>query len=168
MILKDVEDAEGLDLDTGDETLRRLYRYWTERRGAKPYPARSDIDPLEFGYALGHVSLVDVLENPRRFRYRLVSTSLTARLGYEMTGKFVDEIPSKEMRAYTTRLYAVAMQRRAPLHLRDEAMLDGRRWSHEALILPLSADGRSVNMLMIYRTTERPVASQWSRQPWAS
>ncbi len=157
MNLKEVASAEALERETGDGALKRLYGYWVERRDAQRYPSRDDIDPLDFGYALGRVSLIDVLENPRRFRYRLVSTSLTARLGYEMTGKFLDEIPETEMRDYTERLYAAAVERRVPLHLRDEAMLDGRRWRHEALILPLSSDGTSVDMLMIYRTADSPV-----------
>jgi hypothetical protein len=156
MILREVDGAEPLDLDTSDETLKRLYRYWIERRGTRRYPSRDDIDPLDFAYAVGRVSLVDVLEDPRRFRYRLVSTTLTARLGYEMTGKFLDEIPGSEMRAYTERIYTTAMERLAPLHLRDDSLMDGRRWRHEALILPLSPDGRAVNMLMIYRTMEQP------------
>ena len=75
MILKEVASAEGLEPETGDEALKRLYCYWTERRGAKRYPSRDDIDPLDLGYALGRVSLVDVLENPRRYRYRLVSAT---------------------------------------------------------------------------------------------
>lgn len=156
MTVKEVASAEGLELETGDAALKRLYRYWTERRGAKRFPSRADIDPLDFGYALGRVSLVDVLEHPRRYRYRLVSTSLTARLGYEMTGKFLDQVPETEMRAYTERLYAAAVASRVPLHSRDEAMLDGRRWRHEALILPLSSDGDAVDMLLIYRTADPP------------
>ena len=154
MSLKEVESAERLEHVTSDEALKRLYRYWAERRGAKRYPSRDDIDPLDFGYALGRVSLVDVLENPRRYHYRLVSTSLTAGLGYEMTGKFMDEIPEPEVRHHTWQLYEAAVERRIPLHFRGEPMLDGRRWKSEALVLPLSSDQQAVDMLMIYRTAE--------------
>lgn len=157
MLLTEIDTAETLELKSSDAVLKRLYRYWAERRGAKRYPSRNDIDPLEFGFALGRVSLVDVVGQPRRFRYRLVSTSLTQRLGYEMTGKFLDEIPETEMRAYTERLYLTALEKGTPLHLQDEAMIDGRRWKHEALVLPLSSDGSSVDMLMIYRTAEPTV-----------
>jgi hypothetical protein len=156
MILKEVESAEGLGPETQDDALKRLYVYWTERRKGKRYPSRGDIDPLEFGYALGRVSLVEVLEGPRRFRYRLVSTSLTARLGYEMTGKFLEEIPESDMRRYTERLYAAAVERGISLYFRDAPTLDGRRWRTEGLILPLSSNGTSVDMLMIYRMTEPP------------
>lgn len=165
MNLKEVESAEGLELETGDEALKRLYRYWVERRGAKRYPSRDDIDPLDFGYALGWVSLIDVMENPLRFRYRLVSTTLTARLGYEMTGKFLDEMPEPEVRDHARRLYAAALERRIPLHFRDETMLDGRHWKTEALVLPLSSDQEAIDMLMIYRTAEASGPARFTPPP---
>lgn len=157
MVIKEIDSPAALEPETGDAAMKRLYLYWAERRGARRCPSRTDIDPLDFGYALGRVSLIDVLSHPRRFRYRLVSTSLTARLGYEMTGKFLDEIPETEMRAYTERLYLTALAKAVPLHVRDEAVIDGRRWKHEALVLPLSSDGGAVDMLMIYRTADPTV-----------
>lgn len=157
MRVKEIDSVEALEPETGDALLKRLYRYWTERRGAKRYPSRADIDPLDFAFALGRVSLIEVLDHPRRFRYRLVSTSHTARLGYEMTGKFLDEIPETEMRDYTERHYLMAVAKAVPLHVRDERVIDGRRWKHEALVLPLSSDGSAVDMLMIYRTADATV-----------
>jgi hypothetical protein len=152
----EIENVESLAALTADAALVRLYAYWRERRGAKRYPARRDIDPLDFGFALGRVSLVDVLGIPRRFRYRLVATILTEHLGYEMTGKYLDQIPETEMRAYTARLYAAALGQASPFFARDEIVLDGRQWKNEALVLPLSSDDRSIDMLMIYRATDRP------------
>lgn len=152
----DVTGLADLDRVAADADLKRLYRYWAERRGGRAFPARGDIDPVEFSYALGRVSLIEVLESPRRYYYRLVSTQLTDHLGYEMTGKFVDEIPEPEMRSFAERQYLRAVERRAPLYQSDEVVLDGRRWRHETLELPLSADGRNVNMLMIYRATSEP------------
>lgn len=150
-----IVDLEGV---TADADLKRLYQYWAERRAGRAFPARDDIDPLDFGYALGRVSLIEVLESPRRFYYRLVSTQLTSHLGYEMTGKFVDEIPEPEMRDFTERTYRRMVERRAPLYESDEVVLDGRRWRHETLALPLSADGRTITMLLVYRATREPGA----------
>ncbi|HYM04546.1 MAG TPA: PAS domain-containing protein [Stellaceae bacterium] len=153
----EVKDTESLEQATTDPVLKRLYAYWRQRRGAKRFPSRNEIDPLDFGFALGRVSLIEVLDGPRRFRYRLVATTLTEHLGYEMTGKYLDEIPESQMRTYTEALYAKALAVQAPYHTRDEIVLDDRRWKHEALVLPLSANDRTIDMLMIYRTTERPV-----------
>ena len=83
-----------------------------------------------------------------------------------MTGKALNDIPDQEMRAYTEWVYATAVERRTALHFRDEPVLDGRRWRTEALLLPLSSDGVSVDMLMIYRTTDMPqAAAAWVPAP---
>lgn len=153
MRVRGVQSLEGV---TTDAVLTRLYDYWLQRRGAKQFPSRNDIDPVDFRFALGRVSLIDVLDRPRRFRYRLVGTMVTEHLGYEMTGKFLDELPDSEVRAYLEQLYAQAVEDRAPLYEGDRVVLDGRLWKHETLVLPLSTDDRSVDMLMIYRATERP------------
>jgi hypothetical protein len=149
--------AADLDGVTDDSDLKRLHRYWTERRGVRPFPARAEIDPVEFGFALGRVSLIDVVHRPRRFRYRLVSTQMTKHLGYEMTGKFLDELPETDVRAYAERFYAETVLRALPLYQREETVLDGRRWSHQALSLPLSSDGNTIDMLMVYRVAGAPV-----------
>src|SRR5689334_13570664 len=77
------------------DVIERLTAYWHQRAAGRTFPARADIDPLDFPYALGRVSLVEVHPGADgyRYRYRLVSTELTERLGFEMTGKFADEIP---------------------------------------------------------------------------
>lgn len=153
MMVRSVQSLEGV---TTDAVLMRLYDYWLQRRGAKQFPSRNDIDPVDFGFALGRVSLIDVLDRPRRFHFRLVGTMITEHLGYEMTGKFLDELPDVEARAYLEHLYAQAVEDRAPLYESGQVVLDGRLWKHETLVLPLSTDDRSIDMLMIYRATERP------------
>jgi hypothetical protein len=145
---------------TRDDALKRLYIYWTDRRGTKRFPSRRDIDPLDFGFAVGRVSLIDVVGSPVRFRYRLVSTTLTRHLGYEMTGKFLDEVPEPEMQVFTRNFYMKALDLRAPFFESGEFVIDARHWRHETLVLPLSADETTINMLMIYRRTEPPIAVQ--------
>jgi hypothetical protein len=154
----EVKSAEDLAALPRDDAARRLYRYWCERRAAKSFPSRDDVDPLDFTYAIGHVSLIEVLHAPLRFRYRLVSTSLTEHLGYEMTGKFIDDIPEPELRIFTRDFYTKAVDLAAPLYESGEFVRDGRCWRHETLVLPLSADSRTINMLLIYRKTDRPTA----------
>jgi hypothetical protein len=47
-----------------DERLLRLFAYWTEKAAGRVCPARRDIDPLEFDYLLGDISLIEVLRDP--------------------------------------------------------------------------------------------------------
>ena len=136
--------------------LRQFYDYWDSRRGERRFPARSALDPMDFKFALGRASLVDVMRDPLRFRYRLVASYLTDHLGFEMTGKLADEIPAPGMRAYTVASYTRAVEANAPLHQAEDVMLDGQRWRHEALFLPLSTDGDTIDMLAVCRVTDPP------------
>jgi hypothetical protein len=47
---------------------------------------------------LGNVVLIDVLYQPLRFCYRLVSVNLVQRDDFDMTGKMVDELPESQFR----------------------------------------------------------------------
>ena len=146
----------GLKGFTNNNVLLRLYDYWLAKRGVRLFSSRRDLDVLEFSFAINWLSLVDVLDKPRRFRYRLVSTTLTDRLGYEMTGKYVDHIPEDEVRSYVKDLYTRAVDLRAPLYEKSTRTFDYKVWQHEVLVLPLSSDGTNIDMLMIYRITYDP------------
>jgi hypothetical protein len=126
---------------TRHPVIRRFYDYWDEKRGDRPFPSRADIDPLDFKFALGRVSLIDVTHDPLRFRYRIVASYLTEHLGYEMTGKFADEIPEPATRDYTIGRYTDAVMAHAPVHELGDVVIDGRHWAQEVLLLPLARDG---------------------------
>lgn len=149
-------DIGDLQSRSASDILIRLYQYWLDKRDARLLPSRSDIDPIEFSFAIGRVSLVDVLEGSRRFRYRLVSTALTARLGYEMTNKFTDEIPEDDVRRYVEDLYGRVLDARMPLYEKSTRIFENKTWQHEALLLPLSPDGQTIDMILIYRWTYDP------------
>src|SRR5215471_13459596 len=80
--------------------LKRLFAYWCAAKRGRRMPARRDLDPLDFPYALGYVMLVDVLREPLRFRVRLHGTEITRRVFYDLTGKLLDDIPDPEYRHY--------------------------------------------------------------------
>src|SRR5437763_2141752 len=86
-----------------DERLSRLYAYWLKRKGSRRYPARRDLDPVDLRYVLGHLLLIDVLREPLRFRVRLHGAEMTARAHYDLTGKFLDELPDPAYRDYAVR-----------------------------------------------------------------
>ena len=82
--------------------LRRLFAYWQDKRRGKGFPSRRDLDPREFAFALGHVLLIDVLDNPQRFRFRLHGSVLSFRARYDMTGRMDDELPNDDIREFVT------------------------------------------------------------------
>jgi hypothetical protein len=136
--------------DVVDPLLRRLFVYWDGKRGGRRMPARSDVDPLDLRFILGQLILVDVMPGPPpRFRIRLHGTELAQRAGYELTGKMLDELPSTEFRTLAQRSFATTAETRLPFHSIRDRLLDGKPRRYESLMLPLSADGDGVDMLLV-------------------
>jgi hypothetical protein len=146
----------GQPLPISDPRLQRLYGYWSTKKGQRKMPSRADIDVLDLRYVLGNIMLVDVIEgSPPRFRIRLHGSNLSARAGYELTGKMLDELPESEFRKQVrerwTEVATTGEPRRCDRNLR---VFDSRSYHYESIVLPLSADGETVNMelvALIYR-----------------
>lgn len=134
-------------LEIADGSLARFYEYWLARKAARRFPARRDIDPLDFPYLLGRLMLVDVLHEPLRFRVRLHGSELASRAGYDLTGKFVDELPIHGYRNYVLAQCKSVVEAGEPRVVRNNRVLDERPWCYEALWLPFSDDGEAVTML---------------------
>ena len=131
-----------------DERLLRLYEYWRERKRGRQFPSRRDIDPLDFRNLLGRVMLVEVLRDPLRFRVRLHGTEMVEQAHYDLTGKFLDELPVAEYRDYVIEQCKGLVLRGEPLVVHHNRILDDRLRQYEALWLPLSDNDRAVNMLL--------------------
>ncbi len=139
--------------------LRRLYTYWDGLRRGREFPARRDVDPLDFPYALGHVVLLDVLYGPLRFRFRLHGTALALRSGYDMTGKMADELPNPTNRTTLLERCRRVVETRRPVAAIGERFVGRQICGFEALWLPLSDDGHRISMLM---------AGVFYRDAWAA
>ena len=51
---------EGLLARIQHPILKRMVAFWDEKRGGREWPLRAHFDPLEFWFAVGYVSLIDV------------------------------------------------------------------------------------------------------------
>jgi hypothetical protein len=130
-------------------TLQRLYHDWEARRRGREFPARGDFDVLELKYILGSLSLLDVAHDPVRFRFRVHGSAISERVGYEMTGKPLAELPGSDMREIIFRHYADTLAARAPIvQMRERLIADDRMLNCEVLTLPLARDGATIDMLM--------------------
>ena len=132
----------------GDERLHRFFAYLEAKRGTREFAARRDIDPLEFGYILGNVVLVEVQHEPLRFRYRLVGSNLAAAAGYDLTGSFVDDHPDVEYRAYVVARYTETATWRRPTGGNYKLFLGQKLRQYQCLRVPLSDDGETINMIV--------------------
>ena len=70
-MLVTIPDIESLKRYSAN--LRQMYTYWLAKRGDRPMPRRSDLDPTEIpAHLLPGITLVDVVPDARRYVYRLV------------------------------------------------------------------------------------------------
>jgi hypothetical protein len=135
--------------DIRDPALRRLYLYWTEKRGGRSLPRREDIDPLDLRFLLGWINLVDVLREPLRFRFRVHGTMLVSYTGCDMTGKFLDEHPNPDHRAFLAKTWGESVEKGRPVHHLHDRVLNEQPQFYESIRLPIASDGETVDMLLI-------------------
>jgi hypothetical protein len=129
--------------------LRHLYDDWLSWRGGRSFPARRDFDPVDIRYVLGKLSLIEVLQDPLRFHYRVHATRFAERLGFDLTGKTLDQLPDTDYRGIIRDHFTCVLEQRAPsVRCRERRLADGRVWRYEVLVLPLAADGECIDMLM--------------------
>jgi hypothetical protein len=93
---------------------------------------------------LSNVFLIDVEEEPRRYRVRLMGTALDHWYGRDLTGCHVDEITDQVLAA----LDELVMTWEPWLVSGEYVKKSDRAIVYELLALPLSSDGATVNMIL--------------------
>jgi hypothetical protein len=130
-----------------DTRLQRLYDYWLGKKGARIAPRRADIAPGEIADLLPFVYLIEIVGE--RLRIRLAGTSIAEEMGGNITGKYVDELGLAEAQAAVIAEYQKSARAIVPVASAWRyAKADGRELDYERIILPLSADGKTVNMFL--------------------
>lgn len=142
------------------ETLRRTWLFLEQKRGDRAMLSRADIDPGELRHVLPRVALIEVHYAPQRYRMRLAGTQWTNDLGFDPTGKWLDQWPHEAQRQLLEASFAVTVAAKQAYSTRRHAFIDGVKLLFEAMILPLSPDGETVNMLLTisapWRTDRTP------------
>lgn len=129
------------------EQLIGLLALWEERRRARPMPARADLPTEDLRPWLGHLILLDVLANGTDFRYRVYGSRLVDYFGVEHTGGTASMLPA-ETQAIVPAEYATAWRDRRPHFVCYHRTIRTESLPIAKLILPLSDDGETANMLL--------------------
>jgi hypothetical protein len=132
-------------------TVRALFAYWDARRGGRAMPARADIDPADMKKLLPHLILIDVVADERRYVYRLVGTREVEMRGADPTGKAVRDAFYAESAEETMIYLNRCVQTAKPVLYRGTYRPSSTRTQQEdTIFLPLSKDGETVDMILIY------------------
>ena len=149
---------EGLLARIRHPILKRVIAYWDEKCGGRDCPLRSDLDPLEFWFAVGYVSLIEVHpatpSGGRRYFFRLDGTRQVELFGVDFTGKYLDERADAEAMDIAEFSFGAAIDEGKPQYHVRQIEFNERPIQYEIVILPLSRTGERVDMLMTVVTPE--------------
>ena len=142
--------------------LNALNEYWQMKCGDHALPSRADLDPAEFRYALGNVSLIDVLEDPLRFRIRVIASNIEARFDRPLTGTYLDDLPEPENARLWDKVYRTVVRTGKPQTCVGRVVEDGVERMYRATIWPLASNHRDIDMLLCCR---EPLEGAEMREP---
>jgi|SRR5215813_6336174 len=133
--------------------LRTLAELWMSKRHGDGVPCRSDFSDDDLRPWFGNLLMVDVVEGPHRFRFRLMGTSLVDAAHRELTGKFFDEADISGYEPDVLDDYAEVVRTGAPFcKTRNYNPEPGTFMDHwriyERLLLPLATDGIKIDRIL--------------------
>lgn len=131
--------------------ITRFLALWEGKAGPNRLPRRADFDIPELRPYLGRVAILDVIDGGADFRFRLYGSDIAEEYQADMTRKSVADF-RPHFRAAIVPGYRRCLETRAPYYdvidIDDEMM----RYKWERMVVPLAADGQTVDMLMVYRS----------------
>ncbi len=152
-----LEDIQAAELDL-DKDLSRypdlvfVLDYWNGKRHDRFAPARADIEPAEIVAILPRVMLADVerdADGHIDFRYRLSGTGICNVHRTDLTGQRPSSIEPPHYGGLIDAHYRSVLKQRRPLAHVIAVKIGTKSASYARIILPLSADGETIDMLMI-------------------
>lgn len=147
------------DLPKAD--LSSLLDLWLETAPGATLPSRKDFRPeCELRWWLGDLAIVSVEYAPLRFKAKLIGTRIVGVDDRDITGMYLDEaFPDRDSSEIHKPLEAAVRARQA---VRNTIFLDRQLKGSEAaqLVLPLAADGETVDHLLLGFAISGPVRDQ--------
>jgi hypothetical protein len=137
-----------------------FYRYWDGKRRGRAMPARADIEPLEMKSWLAGTALIDVKRDPSApngyaLRYRLIGSRPTMLRGADVTGRRVETGYFGASLEAALENYRLVIEEKTPVYDWDKTpSSDGFAREGETLLLPLSSDGETVDMVLVYQEVD--------------
>jgi len=134
------------------ERLRRLYAYWASLKGERIAPSRSELNPADMRDQLGWIWLMDVIDGGEDFRFRLGGDRVIQFFGQRLSGMLLSRaMPgSPEFFSRFRNLVRLAALNALPASggPAQTAYQPRAYLEIEALMLPLSDDGRTVSGIL--------------------
>lgn len=129
--------------------VRTLYAWWQAHPGPTGIPDRSDLDPVALKALLPNLFIAEVEHAPFRIRYRLVGTKAVQITGFDITGRYLDELLSGQPDVPWIEYYRRVCESRAPL-LGSVVVpaASGGTFAYEFGLFPLTQGGDRVEQVV--------------------
>lgn len=133
-----------------------FYAYWDAKRQGRRMPSRADLDPIEMVAWLTNIQLLDVFENPRRLRYRLVGGGEVETRGFNPTGRWVEDGFIGVSLDDVMRNYNTVIDQRCMLFDWGNYLCGGDYLlAQQTIFLPLSKDDTMVDKVITFSVVTR-------------
>jgi CheY-like chemotaxis protein len=142
-----------------NDVLQRAYRYWADKAEGRRMPDRKDLDPVEIKDLLPYLSIIELVGDERRCRYRLTGTRIVDALGCDPTGRFVDEVFDGADREFMGHLISEVTAKAQPLYVASAFRSADNGLSTERLLLPFTLGGGDPRQIVTVQTFD------WTRRP---
>lgn len=143
-----MEDADFARTIT-DPRLLGLYQYWMAKAGDRKMPRRDDLDPIEMKTWLANLILVEFKDVFETYRVKLEGTNIETFYRERRTGRGIEALTSEAERQLMKAQYWPVVERGQPAFYEAEFINSEGKLSRQAkLLLPLSEDGITVNMVL--------------------
>jgi len=125
--------------------VRMLHAWWLAHRGAHGIPDRRDLDPAALRVLLPNLFITDIEPEPFRVRYRLVGTKAVRTIGFDITGRYLDELLAATPEVPWLDYYKTVYDSRMPLLGAVEVSAQsGGTFAYEFGLFPLAQGGAKV------------------------
>ena len=143
-------------ISSRDEWLDQLLRSWRNARSGWRLPSTESLDPLQLlNIARGRAHIVETrTSKPESYRFRLWGTVNSYRGGH--ANKALREMPAGLMRDKALEDYWEVATTGVPTYQLISHVENNISYSYARLLLPLAADGRRVDQLVVL-INERPL-----------
>jgi hypothetical protein len=129
--------------------VQALHAWWQAHRGQAGMPDRRDVDPIALKALLPNLFIAEVEHAPFRIRYRLIGTKAVQVTGFDITGRYLDELLSGQPDVPWLDYYRIVYDSRQPL-LGSVVVPSaaGGTFSYEFGLFPLTQGGERIEQFI--------------------
>lgn len=145
------DGGSGNEVRPNDARLLSLLAYWRSLADPPDLPRRSLFRPQHVTPILPELALLDVQDEGRSLRFRLVGTHIVNGIGADLTGTALHELAPSPLGDLLLALADRAIRSRAPAVIGPHRLAFRKHvvTLREALALPMAEDGQKVDKLLL-------------------